>query len=865
MKYYIHKQVVLCITLLWLTTILTGSTVLAQRTGCDPSTYVQNLEAYALANENPDQEQRPVILVHGFTGDVDDWGREEDAESIYGQLIRRYDKSLIHRLSYPPGPDGQPYDKADATCTARYLMEAVDVLSRIDRQIGGNGKVDIVAHSLGGLITRQLLGYRDISGPHQVQYSGNIGRFIDLATPHSGSAYIDLYNKGADAMADAWGTSITGNKIAQPIIRSAIRDLFNTLEDIYPEMPNPESPAGRQLAPDSEFIKNLNQRPSPGDVDYYLLYGDIGFDFATKFFDIPVTSNQVASVGDLLVSKDNATTIPNLGSLNGPNPSNYQLFGFEARTTLSFDITPGNPEIKIDAGRDFLSKVKSVTHGEIPDNEAVKQKVLALLESDYVAVEKTVTPFPSPVVTPTQPGRIDSVKSRNTATVLLFDTSGSMDRLEPGGVKKIDAAMTAADDILNLIGTENELSSGAHQVGVASFSEGANTRLTLSSDIGLARQAISGFRPYGGTNMAAGLDKSIDSLKNAPEGTARILLLLSDGQPTTSNKHPYSSNPSQAGVEELKREILSEQVPRAKSANICIFAIGFGDPGASSDLEFGLDEAFLGQVADGSGCGEYYNAQNAFELSEVYLKSRHQATGKLIAERSGKIRQGETITLEGFQVAPGARSLHVSVRWPGSQLALQLVDPQGRTVDEAYPNSLFKTFGNLIYLVIQNPVVGQWQMSLEGIDVPSGITDCNVLVSTRAPDVPSPFNILYIAGAMAVVGGLLLFFIYNQQPATLHRGAATGPPGLESPGLGVVGFRRGVIAIGRHPRDDITLPATIVSRHHARVLQQGQRYVLEDLNSNNGTFVNGRRVTQCSLSHGDQIKIGDTTLIFKTH
>lgn len=64
------------------------------------------------------------------------------------------------------------------------------------------------------------------------------------------------------------------------------------------------------------------------------------------------------------------------------------------------------------------------------------------------------------------------------------------------------------------------------------------------------------------------------------------------------------------------------------------------------------------------------------------------------------------------------------------------------------------------------------------------------------------------------------------------------------------------ITIGRHPSCYIVLPDRRVSRFHARITRQEQRYVLEDLGSKNGTFVNGEPVQDpWILKDGDEISI----------
>ena len=68
-----------------------------------------------------------------------------------------------------------------------------------------------------------------------------------------------------------------------------------------------------------------------------------------------------------------------------------------------------------------------------------------------------------------------------------------------------------------------------------------------------------------------------------------------------------------------------------------------------------------------------------------------------------------------------------------------------------------------------------------------------------------------------------------------------------------------VYTIGREAGNDIMIEDSQISRHHARLTRQGNSYVIEDLGSTNGAFVNGRRVsTPIMLSNGDMLGFADT-------
>jgi pSer/pThr/pTyr-binding forkhead associated (FHA) protein len=71
--------------------------------------------------------------------------------------------------------------------------------------------------------------------------------------------------------------------------------------------------------------------------------------------------------------------------------------------------------------------------------------------------------------------------------------------------------------------------------------------------------------------------------------------------------------------------------------------------------------------------------------------------------------------------------------------------------------------------------------------------------------------------------------------------------------------------IGRNPTTDITLVDDGISREHSMILYDSadDSYTIEDLQSTNGTKVNGKRVRSAPLSDGDEIEIGRTLFLFK--
>jgi hypothetical protein len=71
-----------------------------------------------------------------------------------------------------------------------------------------------------------------------------------------------------------------------------------------------------------------------------------------------------------------------------------------------------------------------------------------------------------------------------------------------------------------------------------------------------------------------------------------------------------------------------------------------------------------------------------------------------------------------------------------------------------------------------------------------------------------------------------------------------------------------VTTIGRAPESNVVLNARSVSRHHARIFYEGNHYWIKDLESANGTRVNGKKITLQMLSDADKIIFGEVKSVF---
>ncbi len=112
-------------------------------------------------------------------------------------------------------------------------------------------------------------------------------------------------------------------------------------------------------------------------------------------------------------------------------------------------------------------------------------------------------------------------------------------------------------------------------------------------------------------------------------------------------------------------------------------------------------------------------------------------------------------------------------------------------------------------------------------------------------------------------------------------GAAPAEPGQDNgaldalpPGSALLVVKRGPNAgsrflldaetttAGRHPESDIFLDDVTVSRRHAEFVREGGGFVVRDVGSLNGTYLNRERIEAAGLAGGDEVQIGKYRLVF---
>ncbi|MGW7536782.1 glycogen accumulation regulator GarA [Amycolatopsis sp. NPDC054798] len=115
----------------------------------------------------------------------------------------------------------------------------------------------------------------------------------------------------------------------------------------------------------------------------------------------------------------------------------------------------------------------------------------------------------------------------------------------------------------------------------------------------------------------------------------------------------------------------------------------------------------------------------------------------------------------------------------------------------------------------------------------------------------------------------------QQEPAPAAEAPVQGVDALP-PGSALLVVKRGpnagsrflldrdTTSAGRHPDSDIFLDDVTVSRRHAEFRREGGEFVVIDVGSLNGTYVNREPVDQAVLAGGDEVQIGKFRLVFLT-
>lgn len=120
-----------------------------------------------------------------------------------------------------------------------------------------------------------------------------------------------------------------------------------------------------------------------------------------------------------------------------------------------------------------------------------------------------------------------------------------------------------------------------------------------------------------------------------------------------------------------------------------------------------------------------------------------------------------------------------------------------------------------------------------------------------------PFILIFIG----LISLLLIIFTKPAKPVRYSNGLLLLTIGKEI--IQEFPLNTNEVTIGRDQPEGIELFKDSISRSHARIVNENGFFVIYDLNSKNGTFVNNQRIKRCVLKNNDRIEIGGEILIFQ--
>ena len=471
------------------------------------------------------------------------------------------------------------------------------------------------------------------------------------------------------------------------------------------------------------------------------------------------------------------------------------------------------------------------------------------------------------------------------AVVLVVDVSGSMQG-EP-----IGHVIQSCEILADLLGARDQLA-------IVTFASDASvlSGLTTTDPPGRIqiRKALGTIRADGSTNLFGGINVAAGLLMTAPAGLRRAMVVMSDGQPNVGLAAP------------------AELAKHVSGLKLAVSSLGFG---------MSHDENVLDAIAT-AGSGRYAYIPDP-TTARIDLARAALAHGGIVADQL-ELRIEPSEGVELVQLLP-ATPLRVGGHGVTTEIGDVFVD-EGRTVALELQLALRPSHnGRLAAITVSgrsaDGVVHRTSASLD-VDVRTGprLVDRDAqrdIVMVRA-DVArtqarahadrgaAPAAVALLREVAALIdategfvrndGSLLaelreqlddeatnyerkstdLERAHQRRQATAYkmssplyekpRGVRAAIPavliGIAGP---VIGARFTLFAetdIGRGTNNDLRVDSSMLSRSHTRIMLIGTAWMLQDLGSSNGSFVNGKQVVSCKLADADLIKLGDAVLRF---
>jgi len=472
------------------------------------------------------------------------------------------------------------------------------------------------------------------------------------------------------------------------------------------------------------------------------------------------------------------------------------------------------------------------------------------------------------------------------AVVLVVDVSGSMQG------SPLEHAVRSCELLVDLLGEQDELA-------IVTFAShaGVSCGLTRVDPAGRTqlRRVLQTLAVRDNTNLHGGIEAAAGVLMTAPAGLRRAMVVMSDGRPNVG----LSS--------------ASELASYVAGLKLAVSALGFG---------LSHDEAVLDAIAT-AGSGRYAYVPDP-ALARVDLARAALAHGGIVADQL-ELRVEPADGVELLQVLPPS-PLRIGGRGVTAAIGDVFVD-EGRTLALELQLALgSRATGRLAAITVSgrapDGAVHCTTASLD-VDIRTGPRvidrdaqrdvalvqgeDARVQARAQADRRALPAAAEILRQAAARIDATLGFVRNDGSPlaelreqlddeianferkstdqervhqrkgsqsykasSTSYTAVARDVPAIPAQLIalsGAVAGQRFELAthnvLGRSSNSDIVVLSNKLSRSHTRLVLLGDHWMLQDLGTTNGTFVNGKQVQACPLDDGDVIKIGDVELRFK--
>lgn len=231
---------------------------------------------------------RPVIFIHGLGGNYEQWFNGQRAKlrdavlEDYRKTDPEFPDQWAHAYSYGINFN-QNYDyqgKIEDISTNMHTV--VSQLANESQLAGGDGKVDIVAYSLGGLVARHyILEKTGFPGEQNLNVDHKIGKLILIASPVNGSSYLQKINQ------------LETNSLERKILTELLNKSINVVRE---EKVDIRDDIGKQLYFSSPYLKDVNNSYLPKDIEYFRSYVNLIFSLDYSLFG--KTFSKSLEVGD---------------------------------------------------------------------------------------------------------------------------------------------------------------------------------------------------------------------------------------------------------------------------------------------------------------------------------------------------------------------------------------------------------------------------------------------------------------------------------------------------------------------------------------------------------------------------------------